>query len=558
MRIFVTGATGSIGRRFVADRVRRGDRLRLLTRDRDYARAVFAGVPAASIDIIEGDPTKAGPWQLALDGCGTVVHLAGSSIAARRWSARVMREIRDSRVRSAERLVEAIARASHRPRVLISASGVHASSGRSGAPVTERDGFGSGFLADVCREWEAAASGARAHGVRAILLRIPMVLDPEGAALRLLDGYASGTAVPFLRAVPCIGAGSGPMPWIHHADLVAILAQAIEDPVLDGPILATAPRPATARGFAEAYAAAHPRRPWVLPVPRPLARLALGRMADEIAAPVDARPLRLLARSFTWRFDRLDEALADCLAPSAAPIAAAGEQPAPPRAAIVDLDHDALDAHGALLPDAATILGEVRARLILVPASRRPAAELPARAHEAFQGAPALLAGGAVLQVPSRDGAEGSTRRATIPPPLLARILGDVAELDPRVGVIFERADGYATPHAERLREVRRGRALPHAEEREVLGLVAGETLRLHICDDVHGLDIVERWLRDRYAQPGLVRLSHPSQGILTVSPAGSDLAGRRAEIAAILGIPPEETAIASTLSELRTLAGRA
>lgn len=549
----MTGATGSIGRRLVADRVARGDRVRVLSRRPDDARALFAGL-GPSVEVIAGDPCSQGSWQFAIDGCTAVVHLAGAGIMDARWSNARMAEIRRSRIESTHRLREAIARMADPPRVFVSASGTHFAGHAGDRAVDERTPFGADFLGSLCLAWESAAmTVADDAGVRTVVLRIPFVLDAASPGLRQMLAFANRGFIPYP------GDGRAFVPWIHHADLVRIFALAIEDRSLAGPVIAAAPRAARMAEFAAAIGRAHARGPRGIAVPRRVARLVKGRVVDALCASVRAEPRRLLLRSFEWRHADLAAAARSVLAEAGISRGSAPEhRPPRPRAAILDLDHGAVDPHGALHAEAADAIATARARLMVVPFSRRHRGELPAAAHRVFADVPALLAGGTVLAAPSRNGGDPELACASFPKPLLARVLADVADLDPRVGVIFERREGFATPNAVRLVEVRRGRALPHAEPREILELLLGETLRVHLCDDVHGLDIVERWLSFRYARPGLVRLMHPSKGILTVSPAGSGVEERRAEVAEALGIAPRETVVAATLDELRTFAARA
>lgn len=549
----MTGATGAIGRRLVADRVARGNRVRVLSRRPEDARALFAPF-GPSVEVIAGDPCTAGSWQFAIDGCAAVVHLAGAGIMDARWSNARMAEIRRSRIESTHRLREAIARMTDPPRVFVSASGTHFAGHAGDRMVDEHAPFGADFLGSLCLAWEAAAMAVPAEaGVRTVVLRIPFVLDAESPGLRQMLAFANRGFIPYP------GDGRAFVPWIHHADLMRVFAHAIEDRSLAGPVIACAPRAARMAELAAAIGRAHARGPRGIAVPRRIARLVKGRVVDALCASVRAEPRRLMLRSFEWRHADLPEAARSVLADAGlARGSTADPRPSRPRAAILDLDHGAIDLHGALHADAVDAIATARARLLVVPFSRRHRGELPAASHRVFADVPALLAGGTVLAAPARNGGDPEIDCAAFPKPLLARVLADVAELDPRVGVIFERRDGFATPNADRLVEVRRGRALPHAEPAPILDLMLGETLRIHLCDDVHGLDIVERWLAFRYARPGFVRLMHPSKGILTVSPARSGVEERRADVAEALGIAPRETVVAATLDELRTLAARA
>src|SRR5437762_747678 len=120
MRAFVTGGTGLVGSRVVTHLLARSDKPVVLTRNPDGARAKFA----PDVEIVVGDPTVAGPWQQVVGTCEAVINLAGENIFAKRWNDEFRAKIRDSRVQGTRNVVQAIERASIKPRVLVSASAV--------------------------------------------------------------------------------------------------------------------------------------------------------------------------------------------------------------------------------------------------------------------------------------------------------------------------------------------------------------------------------------------------------------------------------------------------
>ena len=160
------------------------------------------------------------------------MHLAGESIAAKRWDARQKQVLRDSRVESTRTIVEAIAElpAEQRPRVLVSASGAdYYEFDDSDEETVESAPAGESFLARVCRDWEKEARAARAHGLRVACMRTGIVLGPGGAVAKM--------TTPFKLFVGGrMGSGKQWLPWIHRDDVVAAYIAAVDDARYEGPI----------------------------------------------------------------------------------------------------------------------------------------------------------------------------------------------------------------------------------------------------------------------------------------------------------------------------------
>jgi hypothetical protein len=231
------------------------------------------------------------------------VNLAGESIAGGRWTDERKAAIRASRVEGTHAIVDAIAAASSRPKVLVSASAVGWYGPRDDEELDETAPAGEGFLASVCRAWEAAALGAAAHGVRTVALRIGVVLGPNGGALgRML--------VPF-RA--CLGGrlGSGRqwMSWVHRDDVVGLVLATLASDAYAGPVNATAPTPVRNRDFTAALARAV-HRPALLPVPGVALRLALGEMADMLLTGQRVVPKVATGAGYEFRHPDLAVAIA--------------------------------------------------------------------------------------------------------------------------------------------------------------------------------------------------------------------------------------------------------
>lgn len=290
-RVAILGVTGFIGRGLPA-----------LLADIGMActgvsRSVGGGVPG-----IAGWQT---PARLDFTGHHAVINLAGESIA-RRWTASNRRLFHASRVGLTRRVVEAIAGlpAEARPKVLVNASAVGIYGDRGDEVLTEFSAPGSGYLADLCREWESAAMAAEEFGVRVVCLRAGVVLSRDGLAFRKLRCmFKAGLG-------GCLGSGRQWMPWIHLDDLHAAIVHAVLTNSLSGAVNCTAPAADRNRDFARKLASAL-HRPAILPVPEFALKLALGGFGDALLASQHARPAVLEANGFDFRFPALESAFVE-------------------------------------------------------------------------------------------------------------------------------------------------------------------------------------------------------------------------------------------------------
>lgn len=237
------------------------------------------------------------------EGPDAVVHLAGENIARARWSERQKALIRDSRVKGTRLLCDLLARYSPPPKALVCASAVGYYGDRADEILKEESAPGSGFLADVCREWEAATQPAVERGIRVVNLRIGIVLSPMGGALaKMLTPFKLGVG-------GTIGSGRQYMSWIALDDVVGAIHFALTNESLHGPVNAVAPNPVTNREFTHTLGRVL-SRPTLFPMPAFAARLVLGEMADALLlASARVEPAQLLASGFTFRHPDLEAAL---------------------------------------------------------------------------------------------------------------------------------------------------------------------------------------------------------------------------------------------------------
>jgi uncharacterized protein (TIGR01777 family) len=295
----VSGATGLVGRRLVRVLLRDGAVVRALTRDLKSA----SGRLDPKVVLVRWDGAFV-PVD-AVNGVEAVVHLAGEPVFGGRLTAGRRRLVYGSRVHSTRALVKAIGalRAEDRPRVLVCASAVGFYGSRGEEELDEAAEPGAGFLAELCRDWEAAALLAEEHGVRSVAMRIGIVLDREGGALAaMLRPFRLGLGGR-------LGSGRQWVPWIHADDLVALLRSAAGDPGYRGAVNAVAPEPVRNRELTRALAA-QLGRPALLPAPAFALRAALGELARELLDSRRVVPKRALERGFAFRHATLESALA--------------------------------------------------------------------------------------------------------------------------------------------------------------------------------------------------------------------------------------------------------
>ncbi len=299
MRVFVTGATGFIGRALVPRLQRDGHAVVAWVRSPARARDLLG----PEVELVPADASSGG-LVAAIARCDAVVNLAGEPLLGGRWTMGRRAVLERSRVAVTEQLVHAMADAKTCPRVFISGSAVGYYGDRGDELLTEASAGGEDFLATLCRRWESAACDTERLGARVVLLRTGVVLGRAGGALaRMLPPFRFGVGGP-------IGSGRQYLPWIHLHDLVKIMAVALVDERYRGPLNGVAPEQATSRSFARALGRAL-RRPAILPVPALALTATFGQGASVLLASqrVHARALRDL--QFPFEFPTLDAALED-------------------------------------------------------------------------------------------------------------------------------------------------------------------------------------------------------------------------------------------------------
>lgn len=298
MKILVSGSSGMIGSRAIAFLDSEGHELwRLLRHQVSDSRQIYWDPLSGMLD----------PDQLS--GFDAVLHLAGENIANGRWSRARMDRIHMSRVDGTRLLCERLAETKHQPEVLVCASGIGFYGSRGDEQLDEGSSLGAGFLAEVCKDWEAACKPAQTAGIRVVNLRIGMVLSPAGGVLaKMLPVFRLG-----LGGV--IGNGRQIISWISIDDLVAIIGFILDDRQLSGPINAVSPNPVGNREFTKTLGRVL-GRPTLLPLPAFAVKLMFGPMGRELLLGGQrAKPTRLAAAAYPFLQPELEPALRSLLTP---------------------------------------------------------------------------------------------------------------------------------------------------------------------------------------------------------------------------------------------------
>jgi len=281
MNVLLTGASGFVGARLRGELERAGHAVTSVGRARadcDWSEAAL---------------------ERALARCPAVVHLAGENLFARRWNARQKALLRSSRIETTALLARLLAR--RKGGVFLGASAIGYYGPRGDEDLDETAPAGDDFLAELCRDWEAAAAPAAAAGVRVAHVRIGLVLGPGGALARMLLPFRLGLGGP-------LGSGRQQQSWIHVDDLCGLFRLVLERDDLTGPFNGTAPAPVSQREFARTLGRVL-GRPALLPAPAFALRLALGEAAGVLLTGVRALPRRAQAAGFRFGQPTLEGAL---------------------------------------------------------------------------------------------------------------------------------------------------------------------------------------------------------------------------------------------------------
>jgi uncharacterized protein (TIGR01777 family) len=301
VRFALSGASGLIGRALASSLRLDGHEVITLVRGRSENKH----------DEVTWDPNQGELDVGSLDGCTVIVNLSGAPLADGRLTPARKVEVHQSRVRATKLLSQAAASILPEGGVLVNASAIGFYGDRGDEELTEKSARGSGFLAELCRDWEAATGPAEQAGIRVVHLRTGIVLAKEGGALK--------KQLPLFRLGlgGTLGTGRQWTSWISLEDEVAVIRHAVGNPGVSGPLNTVSPEPVTNAGLTKALARAV-HRPAVLKVPAPILKLAFGaEFADELLL-VSQRvlPAQLVETGYRFTDEDLESALHSILAPA--------------------------------------------------------------------------------------------------------------------------------------------------------------------------------------------------------------------------------------------------
>jgi uncharacterized protein (TIGR01777 family) len=260
----------------------------------------------AKIGFVQWDGQTAHGWGACLEEMDAVVNFAGAGLANARWTAERKRIIETSRVQAGQAIVEAFERVERKPKVLVQASAVGYYGTDLTTVITESSPAGNDYLASVCQKWEASTERVEEMGVRRVVIRTGVVLDPQGGAMpKMLLPFR------FFAGGP-IGSGRQWFSWIHYDDEVEAIRFLIEDESVSGPVNLTAPNPVRNRDFAKAVGKVM-KRPAFAPAPGFMFKIIFGEMSTVLLKGQQVLPSRLEALRFKFKYLQVEEALHDLL-----------------------------------------------------------------------------------------------------------------------------------------------------------------------------------------------------------------------------------------------------
>lgn len=298
MNILITGGTGFVGNELRRMLLKEGHNLVIVTRS------------PKKYEDENAQNQKFVSWEddlvVEMEKMDAVINLAGESIFGQRWTEEVKKRIMDSRIRSTERLVEAMKKAENRPEVFVSASASGYYGDRGGEVLTESEPPADDFLARVCVQWEKASHKAEEIGVRVVNPRIGIVLEKGGGALEKMV-----PAFQFFVGGP-IGNGEQYMSWVHRTDLCKAIVFPLHNEEMSGPYNVNSPNPVTMNEFSKILGDVM-GRPSIFRVPKFALNIILGEAAKPVTDSIRMQPKKLQVVGFEFRFQELEEALADIL-----------------------------------------------------------------------------------------------------------------------------------------------------------------------------------------------------------------------------------------------------
>jgi len=292
-KILISGATGLIGKAIIKALYFRGDEALIVSTNKESAAKEFPGIK----NIVEWNNISSLKDE-KIDG---IFHLAGMNLGDKRWNDKVKKEIYDSRIVTARKLVELISVMANKPKVLITASGIDYYGDKGEENVYEDSPPADNFIGHLCRDWENESFKAEKYGVRAAAIRTGFVIAKNAPAVDKLT-------LPFkLFAGGPIGSGKQYISWIHLDDLVGIYLFVLDNKV-SGAINAASPIPETMKEFSKQLAKAL-HRPSLFHIPSFAVKIVAGEMAELILTGRKALPKKIIDAGFKFKYTNAFDAL---------------------------------------------------------------------------------------------------------------------------------------------------------------------------------------------------------------------------------------------------------
>jgi len=302
MKIVVAGGSGFIGSKLIQRLTEDKNEIVLLTR----RQKIISRTQNDLIKTVQWDGKTLGNWVEYVDGSDVVINLSGENIANKRWSKEQKLKLFQSRTEPTKAIINAIANAKQKPKLLINASASGYYGYDSKDIITESYSKGTGFLAELCLSWEQAALEAEKNNVRVILIRTGIVLDPnQGALKKMILPYKFFVGGP-------LGSGKQWFPWIHIDDVINIIIFVLKNDKLSGAINVSSPQPITMREFSKKLGKAIRRPSWIS-VPSFALKILLGEMSAMLIGGLQMIPKKLIDNGFVFKYSNIDDALNNLL-----------------------------------------------------------------------------------------------------------------------------------------------------------------------------------------------------------------------------------------------------
>jgi len=295
-QILITGATGMVGKKLINTLYNNGHKVSILARK-------ATNIKNATVYLWDVYKQTIDPN--CLQGIDTIIHLAGESIAEKKWTKERKQQIIDSRVMSAQLLHKTIKETQSPVKTFISASAIGYYGNRGDEILTEESGTGTGFLSRCCKLWEEAVDEGTSYGLRTVKFRIGFVLNKSEGGLASLE-----KPIRYFVGAP-LGSGKQWTPWVHVHDIVNMFVSAVENPLYHGAYNACAPFPVTNETLTKAIAKTIKRPVWPIHVPEKVLEMILGKMSILPLISTNTSAQKLLDAGFIFKYTHLEDALTD-------------------------------------------------------------------------------------------------------------------------------------------------------------------------------------------------------------------------------------------------------